>query len=43
MKPALPKTRILTIKGRGKNFEEIQKQFSKAKIGLGIAMKGRAG
>lgn len=43
MNPALPKTRIFTVKGRGKNFEEMQKQFSQAKIRFGIAMKGRAG
>ena len=43
MNPALPKTRILTIKGRGKIFEEVHNQLSKAKIGLGITRKGRAG
>ena len=43
MNPALPKARILTINSRGKNFEEMQRQFSKTKIGVGIAMKGRAG
>ena len=43
MNPALPKTRIDTQKGRGKNFEEMQKQFSKAKIGLSVTRKGRAG
>ncbi len=43
MNPVLPKTRILTIKGRGRNVEEMYQQLSKVKIGLGNAMKGRAG
>ncbi|MBL7084846.1 MAG: hypothetical protein ISS43_01915 [Candidatus Omnitrophica bacterium] len=43
MNPALPKTRIDIQKGRGKHIKEMQKQFSKAKIGLGIATKGRTG
>ena len=36
-------SRILTMKGRGKNFKDMHKQLSKAKIGLGIVREGRAG
>jgi hypothetical protein len=43
MNPALPKTRILTIKGKGKSYKAMQRRFSKVKIGLNITMKGRAG
>ncbi|GAI57230.1 unnamed protein product [marine sediment metagenome] len=42
MNPALPKPALIHNRA-GVNLEEMHKQFSKAKIELGIAKKGRAG